>query len=124
MLELIMVILIIAILVTLAVPEFEKMKERAITVEALKILRTEQDIRQNLGERPSTAYFETKYWKIQHAGATFYGINEQWCYIYATRKSGPYAGKHIVVFWRSGRAEFYYSGTHPYTPKEPAWPGF
>jgi len=112
-----MVILIIAILVTLAVPQYKIMREKAITAEAVKVvgmLKRERE-NQNVGEEhpwPNLPQVETDKWSFHH-GISY--AHERYIVV-AVRKSGPYANCSIQFEWEWGGGNEIWMDTHPGTP--------
>lgn len=123
LLELLMVVIIIGILATFAIPQYRIMGEKAKAAEAMNMLSALYRERQVMGQLTAnlpTETINTPYWDIEIAtdeygemGISYYNLS-----INATRNSGPYKWMAISVYYdrNSERAVWY--GNHPGTPKE------
>ena len=127
LLELIMVILIIAILATLAIPQYLKFKEKAIAVEAIKKLEVAIWKAKLVAIEKGDPYLVTigdleevvppqqsQYWGYQ-AGESSYN----YFYFRADRNGGPYLIAHITLTWNYRNDTTTWSGSHPGTPGGP-----
>ena len=125
LLELIMVVLIVAILATLAMPLYEDMKEKAIAVEAIQILDSMiiriqlchlQNTDHNLwisDERLYADAMETEDWHFsfngKSAAETLYTVE-------ALRKKGKYPMSFMELSWNYGNNSKSWIGDHSGTP--------
>ena len=119
LLELIIVILIIGILATLAIPQYVTLKEKAIAAEAIRLLgawHKDNMLRVQMGETvnpvPPTT---TKYWEFN--GQIVMHLPESYLEYYATRTDGAY--KDTVIFMSPYEAPNIWRGNHPGVPKNP-----
>jgi len=127
MLELMIVIIVIAILITLSVPQYQVMRERAIAAEAVSLLS--DYIRRNVSYavevEVGTPYFpNSKYWTFPSMIKPSYDIGDSGkmvsITITATRKDGPYAGTYITLHYKFREPSniITWIGNHPGVPKE------
>ena len=121
LLELLMVVIIIGILATLAVPQYEKFKEKAIAAEAvnmLGVIRREVDMAMQIDDDTNIQWpAPNKYWFYIIGGQ---GHTPKCVEITAQRRgSGPYAGTEITLHWDNEIRVVAWEGTHPGTPGGP-----
>ena len=125
LLELIIVVIIIGILATLAIPQYIDFKEKAITAEALSEMsatskRIYSDTLTGIG---AGGYgfnsYQTKYWDIGlwSMSSNNPGEPPQCIDLIATRLTGAHAGTYIVRQWYTPTNAITYSGDHPCVPK-------
>jgi len=142
MLELIIVILVLAILIVLSIPQFEKAKEKGYAVEAINIMgavRRESIRRYTVGDQNhegagilcdiigyyppsglisytgtvSTANWDYAFTKFPLIPQNSGGDQR----LVAERKEGPYKGIYIILDWHLEAGTNAWSGTHPGVPK-------
>ena len=123
LLELLIVILIIAIITTLAMPQYQLMVERSIATEAigmLGILRRDAEAMLQYGTPISDSPMvvrETKHWTYPPAVAQYEpGGSTAAIFGFAVRKNGAYMGTYIsITCYADGT--FAWSGDHVGVPR-------
>ena len=123
LLELIIVVLIIGILATWAMPQYEKFREKAIAVEAINIIRAAMkdveiacldasptDVRNRIEDFNPPA---TEDWHFKGGGLA--GTLKMG----AKRLSGPYSKHTVDLVWYYGENRYEWVGKHPGVPGGP-----
>ena len=118
-----MVVIIIGILATFAIPEYNKFKEKAYVVEAIKLLGVE--VRKFLAKEYTAPLYGFGDFESEQP------VSQYWWYMigssggeprtdvqfYAIRKDGPYSGAQIMLTLDLATHEITWSGDHPGVPK-------
>jgi prepilin-type N-terminal cleavage/methylation domain-containing protein len=130
LIELLIVIVIIGIVATLAVPQYQAMKEKAIAVEAINRLDLAMKevllyfIEKNGIIDESWVYitdkvlsWKTEYWAYGWSCKTAGPILPNHITITAGRRNGPYVGTYISRRWCYEDNRYEWLGTHPAVPK-------
>jgi len=124
-LELMIIILILAILITLAVPQYQSMKERAYAVEAIRNMQAMMKIKiaerfsdmvglmpyysEPVGDENIDCYISVneKNWSYQYGTG---GASTSEMHYYATRKNGPYKDCQIELRYNPRTKETIWRG--------------
>jgi len=128
LIELLIVLVIIGVLVTLAIPQYQIFREKAIAAEAVNMMGAKvREVQEEVAawggyslavyesiERPK----ESKYWEYGH-GCAGVGTDDVCYVINAIRTSGPYEGYYIGLKWLAIDNTTKWSGSHPGVPGGP-----
>ena len=124
LLELLMVVIIIGILATWAVPQYEKFKEKVYAVEAINtmgiamrkmkthyflISKVAADVVNSVADELA----EGKYWYYGRFG----GGDPNAFDIIAFRSDGAYSGKSVTLRWDCDADTLEWSGEYPFRPQ-------
>ena len=127
LLELLMVVIIIGILATIAMPQYEKFKEKAIAARAVNLLSQVVRAKTMLGSPTGLGEGETldmKYWNGLIVVTGSVPENYYNWYGQVIRKDGPYESHTIEFFYEDGDlSKPTWTGNHPDTPGGPTSPG-
>ena len=126
LLELLMVVIIIGILATIAVPQYQNFREKAIAAEAIQLLGSYMRQLQTLyienqdgdflqGKLRTDILQGTENWDFSY----MYGLAQGEWFLMANRKDGPYVNYSIFLKWFPADGRLEWAGTHPATPGGP-----
>ncbi len=121
LLELLMVVIIIGILATFAMPQYEKLREKAIAARAVSILSQAVRAKTMLGKPALNDHedLDMHYWTSWLTVSKLVSGKLYW-FGAASRKDGPYKDLGISFYYEDGNlSKPRWEGNHPYTPGGP-----
>ena len=115
LLELLMVVIIIGILATFAIPEYAKFEEKGIATEAINMLGVIKRCKE-YQERWPDVVADSEAWEYSEA----LHLATRTSLLIARREEGPYQGSFIRMKIPVD-GEITWEGNHPNTPGGPTW---
>jgi len=133
LIELLIVLVIIGILVTLAVPQYQKFKEKAIAAEAIRTIGIIRNAQFGYKMETGTHTYNLSLLDItvDEYGPGGLGTGHYWEYsmavvgdnsfaivAYRTGENHPYSNTYIILDWDENRSiAGGWMGTHPFVPR-------
>ena len=128
LLELLMVVIIIGILATVAMPQYEKFREKAVIAGLVDVLGAKiRAVKMEFSVTPNSVFSSSGSGLVPMPPP-----NDDWDYTFAVfgnvgeditvwvggyRERGPYADTTIQLVWFSKTDTFSWEGTHPLRPQ-------